>query len=68
MVLEWVRSLVHSRPGLTALSVALLTLSNVISWLSAVTFTAAWVFLLLRLMLVEVRLAMVDWLEAVANG
>jgi hypothetical protein len=36
-----------------------------ISRLAAVSFTVAWVFSLLRLLLVEVRLAMVDQLEAV---
>jgi hypothetical protein len=60
-----VRSLVCSQPGLAALSVAVSILSHVISRLAAVSFTVAWFFLLLRPMSVEVRLATVDWLEAV---
>jgi hypothetical protein len=44
---------------------AISTLSDMISRLAAVSFTVAWVFSLLRLLLVEVGLAMVDQLEAV---
>ena len=53
-------------PVVAALSDAISILSEVISRLAAVSFTVVWVTSLLRLLLVDVRLATVERSDAVA--